>query len=49
MFFNANVLVMRNAVLDNFQLVDSVVRKCRKRSLSPQYLQQQPHVYDWLE
>ncbi|USS96734.1 tRNA uridine 5-oxyacetic acid(34) methyltransferase CmoM [Serratia symbiotica] len=49
MFFNANGLVMRNAVLGNFQLVDPVVRRRRKRSLSPQHPQQPLEVYGWLE
>ncbi|MEY4922774.1 MAG: protein smtA [Pseudomonadota bacterium] len=49
MFFNANGLVMRNAVLGNFQLAVPCVKRRRKRSLSPQYPLDPPTVYGWLE
>ena len=49
MFFNANGLVMRNAVLGNFQLAIPGVKRRRQRSLSPQYPLDPPTVYGWLE
>jgi len=49
MFFNANGLVMRNAVLGNFQLINTGELRRRKRSLSPQYPLDPPTVYGWLE
>lgn len=49
MFFNANGLVMRNAVLGNFQLAIPGLKRRRQRSLSPQYPLDPPTVYGWLE
>ncbi|UIN01958.1 tRNA uridine 5-oxyacetic acid(34) methyltransferase CmoM [Yersinia ruckeri] len=49
MFFNSNGLVMRNAVLGNFQLATPDVKRRRRRSLSPQYPLDPPKVYGWLE
>lgn len=50
MFFNANGLVMRNAVLGNFQLAASPeASRRRQRSLLPQYPRHPPQVYHWLE
>lgn len=35
MFYNANGLVMRNAVLGNFHLATPNIQRRRKRSLTP--------------
>ena len=49
MFFNANWLVMRNAVLGNFQLAIPGVKRRWQRSLSSKYPLDPPVVYGWLE
>ncbi|MEI9698999.1 tRNA uridine 5-oxyacetic acid(34) methyltransferase CmoM [Moellerella wisconsensis] len=49
MFYNANGLVMRNAILGNFHLATPNIQRRRKRSLSPQYPLMPEQVYQWLE
>lgn len=49
MFFNANGLVMRNAILGNFRMALSGERRRRKQSLSPLYPLSPPEVYQWIE
>lgn len=48
MFFNANGLVMRNALLGNFRLAAGGVGRRRPQSLSPQYPLDPQEVYSWL-
>lgn len=49
MFYNANGLVMRNAILGNFHLATPNMQRRRKRSLSPQYPLVPEDVYQWLD
>ncbi|MBD1228789.1 tRNA uridine 5-oxyacetic acid(34) methyltransferase CmoM [Xenorhabdus griffiniae] len=48
MFYNANGLVMRNAILGNFHLATPKIQRRRKRSLSPQNPLIPEQVYQWL-
>ncbi|QTL38668.1 tRNA uridine 5-oxyacetic acid(34) methyltransferase CmoM [Xenorhabdus budapestensis] len=48
MFYNANGLVMRNAILGNFHLATPNIQRRRKRSLSPQNPLVPEQVYQWL-
>ncbi|HIH6539022.1 TPA: tRNA uridine 5-oxyacetic acid(34) methyltransferase CmoM, partial [Proteus mirabilis] len=48
MFYNANGIVMRNAILGNFHLANPEIPRRRKRSLSPQNPLQPEDVYQWL-
>ncbi|KAA1193002.1 tRNA uridine 5-oxyacetic acid(34) methyltransferase CmoM [Photorhabdus heterorhabditis] len=48
MFYNANGLVMRNAILGNFHLATPNMQRRRKRSLSPQNPLAPEQVYQWL-
>ncbi|MEQ4923903.1 tRNA uridine 5-oxyacetic acid(34) methyltransferase CmoM [Proteus hauseri] len=48
MFYNANAIVMRNAILGNFHLAAPEIPRRRKRSLSPQNPLQPEDVYQWL-
>ncbi|PHM37910.1 tRNA uridine 5-oxyacetic acid(34) methyltransferase CmoM [Xenorhabdus innexi] len=48
MFYNANGLVMRNAILGNFHLATPNIQRRRKRSLSPQNPLIPEQVYQWL-
>ncbi|NHB95216.1 tRNA uridine 5-oxyacetic acid(34) methyltransferase CmoM [Photorhabdus stackebrandtii] len=49
MFYNANGLVMRNAILGNFHLATPNMPRRRKRSLSPQNPLVPEQVYQWLD
>lgn len=49
MFYNANGLVMRNAILGNFHLATPEIQRRRKRSLSPQNPLMPEQVYQWLD
>lgn len=48
MFYNANGLVMRNAVLGNFHLATPNIQRRRKRSLTPLNPLLPETVYQWL-
>lgn len=48
MFYNANGLVMRNAILGNFHLATPHIQRRRKRSLSPQKPLFPQQVDEWL-
>lgn len=48
MFYNANGLVMRNAVLGNFYLATTNIERRRKRSLTPLNPLLPETVYQWL-
>lgn len=48
MFYNANGIVMRNAILGNFHLANPEIPRRRKKSLSPQNPLQPEDVYQWL-
>lgn len=48
MFYNANGLVMRNAILGNFHLATPHIQRRRKRSLSPQNPLLPQQVDEWL-